>query len=64
MTKRIPCRVIDSTALAQGDSDLHLGWCLNTKIYPHNSLQNLAPKTWKNQNHPNTDTSKTLDCYA
>jgi len=64
MTKKILCRVIDSTPLSCDNPDLHLGWCLNTKIYSGNIQQCTNPKAWKNQNQPNADTPKTLDCYA
>ena len=33
VTKKIQCKVIDSTVLSLDDSELHLGWDFNSSIY-------------------------------
>jgi len=67
MTKKILCRVIDSVPLSCDGSDLHLGWCLDTNIYPQNTPPQVIftprPPTRESQTNPNA-AGKTLDCYA
>jgi hypothetical protein len=67
MTKKISCKVIDSVPLSCDGTDLHLGWSLNTDIYP----QNTPPRVILNPRPParesltsQTIAGKTLDYYA
>ena len=67
MTKKITCRVIDSTPLSPDNPDLHLGWGLDSSIYPEQTLasDDTNHAAWKNQNHTSdTDAPDSLDCYA
>jgi hypothetical protein len=67
MTKKIVCRVIDSVPLSCDGTELHLGWSLDTNIYPQNTpprvLFTPRPPTRESLIKPNT-TGKTLDYYA
>jgi hypothetical protein len=65
MTKKIQCRVIDSTALST-DEQMHLGWSFDTRIYkPGNSPEgkySIRPIVTNNSRPKNIGNN--LDCYA
>jgi len=67
MTKKISCRIIDSTALSQDEPDLHLGWCLDTSIYSQSDQPQakFTPRRPTREPHTNPNPfGKNLDCYA
>jgi hypothetical protein len=67
MTKKISCRIIDSVPLSCDGADLHLGWSLNTDIYPQDTTPRVVftprPPTREFSTNQNTP-GKTLDYYA
>jgi hypothetical protein len=67
MTKKITCRIIDSVPLSCDGPDLHLGWSLNTDIYPQNTPPRVVftpcPPARESLTNP-IAAGKTLDYYA
>jgi hypothetical protein len=67
MTKKIPCRIIDSVPLSGGGTDLHLGWSFDTNIYMKNTTSRVEfnPRSPARESLTNPNAAgKTLDCYA
>lgn len=67
MTKKISCRVIDSVPLSDGESNLHLGWTLDARLYaqtdPSLLTYNRRSITCETQ-LDSQDSENIFDCYA
>ena len=67
MTKKISCKVIDSIPLSCDDTGLHLGWSLNTDIYPQDTTPRVTftPRPTTRESLTNINAAgKTLDYYV
>jgi len=65
LTKKIPCRVIDSTPLCEGENLLHIGWSLDSTIYRlANSASAVKKPSDAFKTQPETKSLETsLNCY-
>ncbi|MFA5424105.1 MAG: hypothetical protein WC374_09645 [Phycisphaerae bacterium] len=67
MTKKISCRVIDTTALSDEQPDLQLGWGFDSAIYTQSDKsQNVfTPRIPTHETYTNPNPAgQTIDCYA
>ncbi len=67
MTKKIKCKVLDSTPLSPDRPELHFGWGFDTSIYPDNNDQADTHSINVNQRFASAikdSTGALLDCLA
>ena len=63
MTKKITCRVIDSTPLSPDNPDIQFGWPMDTQMYRETG-QPVFNKPRASKNSNKISPSHTLDFYA
>ncbi|MBN1795447.1 MAG: hypothetical protein JW804_02125 [Sedimentisphaerales bacterium] len=64
MTKKIQCKIIDSTPLSADEPVLHLGWDFNSSIYFQPEQNQATRSANKDISIDSDQTGSILDCYA